>query len=138
MVWIKRFKLSSFAFCADPRGKFLLFEKETLSDALPNIDLFFDDFDALEGAYHMLKFTSPLSKGVSFAAFIDAYNVISIFIMDPRDDTTAPLAFSQVSYQIMSRFLNAQGKTYVESAATQLINSGYRLDLITGTKVPLF
>lgn len=103
----------------------------------PVIKLYFDDLDKSEGARHEVKLLSELPVGVSISAFIDDYQTISIFIIDARDDTTAPLP--SVTYEVESQFFSINGsKPMSRVEKTQKVDSAYRINLQDGTSEIIF
>lgn len=120
-----------------PRGRFLGFQKQTKSDELPLIKLYFDDLNKKEGARHEVKLLSELPVGVSISAFIDDYQTISIFITDARDDTA--VALSSITYQVESEFFSANGNKKMQPVEkTQDVDSAHRFNLQNGGSEKIF
>lgn len=120
-----------------PSGRFLGFQKETLSNDLPLIKLYFDDLNRKEGARHEVELLSELPVGVSVSAFIDNYKTISIFITDARDDTTVPL--SPIKYKVESEFFSIDGNKKMPSVEkTQDVDSAHRFNLEDDTSEIIF
>ncbi len=116
-----------------PGGRFMLFEHTASETSMPILQVYFDDFDAQEGAIHtILLGTVPL--GVSIGLFIDSVDTISLFAIDASGDNIIPLE-AEVDYAVESQYVSKAGTFAAPTrTVTQPVGSGFRLRLRENTR----